>query len=325
MLSLLVGFLLGSPLASVTGNAPEDHVRFVVTGDDRWNTKAPRPGMDENGVNVTGLGRIVTAILAEKPDALLFNGDLVGGGETDEEEASQFETWIKTMKPIYDSGIRVLAARGNHEMHCPHASDVWKKALSGPYANPTNGPAGEEGMTYALPMKNVLFLSLDEFQTKELAINQSWLDQTLMAPHPPHVFAFAHKMAFFSGNYTDGMNTTPEPRDRFIKALSEAGARAVFFGHDHLYDHVAAKLSGWSDDQSIHQFVVGTAGAPFVVGKELPKSDGDWSLNRVSHVEGALGYCLVDVVGPKVTIVYKSEKSPGVFEAVDTFSYSLAK
>jgi hypothetical protein len=71
--------------------------------------------------------------------------------------------------------------------------------------------------------------------------------------------------------------------------------------------------------------VVGTAGAPFVTGKELPKADGDWSLNRIAHVEGALGYCLVDVVGTKVTIVYKSEKSPGIFEIVDTFSYSLTK
>jgi K+-transporting ATPase ATPase A chain len=64
MLSLLVGFLLGSPVASFTAIAPEDHVRFVVTGDDRWNTKSPRAGLDENGVNVTGLGRIVMAILA---------------------------------------------------------------------------------------------------------------------------------------------------------------------------------------------------------------------------------------------------------------------
>jgi Calcineurin-like phosphoesterase len=325
MLSCLVGYLFATTLSPHAQSGAVDHVRFVVTGDDRWNTKAPRPGLDENGVNVTGLGRIVTAILSEKPDALLFNGDLVGGGETDEEETSQFDTWLKKMKPIYDAGIRVLAARGNHEMHCPHAADVWKKALSGPYANPMNGPVGEEGMTYAFPLKNVLFLSLDQFQTKDLGINQAWLDQTLKAPHPPHVFAFAHKMAFFSGNHTDGMNTTPEPRDRFIESLASAGARAVFFGHDHLYDHVAAKLSGWTDTQAIHQFVVGTAGAPFVTGKELPKADGNWSLARVAHVEGALGYCLVDVNGPKVTIVYKSEKAPGDFEAVDTYTYTIGK
>ncbi|AIE87941.1 metallophosphoesterase family protein [Fimbriimonas ginsengisoli] len=311
-------------LAATPLRPAADHVRFVVTGDDRWNTNSPRPGMDENGVNVTGLGRLVKAILDEKPDVLLVNGDLVGGADTDETESSQFDTWLKTMKPVYDAGIKVLAARGNHEMHCPHPADVWRKALSGPYSNPNDGPAGEEGMTYAYPLKNVLFLSLDQFQQKELGVNQEWLDKTLKAPHPPHVFAFAHKMAFFSGNHTDGMWTVPAARDSLIKSLADAGARTVFFGHDHLYDHLAAKLPGWPEDRAIHQFVIGTAGAPFVKGKTLTTTDQEWSLSRIAHVEQKLGYCLVDVDGDKVTITFKAEGNQGVFEKADEFSYSLA-
>jgi hypothetical protein len=316
-------------LALAMGTAPatrlDDHVRFIVTGDDRWNTNAPRSGLDENGVNVTGMGRVVAAIVAEKPDVLLFNGDLVGGGKTDEEEASQFDTWLKVMKPIYDAGIKVLAARGNHEMHCPNPDAVWKKALSGPYANPQDGPAGEEGLTYAFTTKNVLFLSLDQFKTKDLAVNQAWLDATLKSNHAPHVFAFAHKMAWFSGNHVDGMSTVPAARDAMVKSLASAGARTIFFGHDHLYDHLAAKLPGWSDAQAIHQFVVGTAGAPFVKGKELNTTDADWSLTRIAHVEQKLGYCLVDVDGPKVTVTYKAESTPGVFEAADKLSYEVTR
>src|ERR1035438_1489884 len=98
----------------------QDHVRFIVTGDDRWNTNSPRAGLDENGVNVAGLTRLLAAILKEKPDAMLLNGDLVGGGETEEEEASQFQTFLKVMQPAYDAGIKVLTVRGNHEMHCPN-------------------------------------------------------------------------------------------------------------------------------------------------------------------------------------------------------------
>ncbi len=310
-------------LALAALSSARDHVRFVVTGDDRWNTGAPRAGLDENGVNVTGLRRVVASIVAEKPDALLFNGDLVGGADTDEAETSQFETWFATMKPVYDAGIKVLAARGNHEMHCPHPDEVWRKVIAGAHANPQDGPKGEEDMTYAYPLKNCLFLSLDQFQTKDLGINQAWLDATLKAPHPPHVFAFAHKMAFFSGNHTDGMNTVPAARDAMVKSLAAAGARVVFFGHDHLYDHAAAKLPGWSDGRAIHQFVVGTAGAPFVKGKTLTTSDGDWSITRVAHVEQALGYLVVDVDGPKVTMVYKSETSLGLFQAADQYTYDL--
>ncbi len=315
--------VLGLALTVSAFASAQDHVRFIVTGDDRWNTNAPRLGLDENGVNVTAMKRLATAIVAEKPDVLLFNGDLVGGGDTDEQEASQFDTWLSTMKPIYDAGIKVLAARGNHEMHCPNPDVVWRKALSGPYANPQNGPKGEEGLTYSFTLKNCLFLSLDQFQTKELAINQGWLDQTLNAPHPAHVFAFAHKMAFFSGNHVDGMNTVPAARDAMIKSLAKAGARTVFFGHDHLYDHASVKLAGWTDAQAIHQFVVGTAGAPFVKGKTLTTTDGDWAITRIGHVEQALGYCVVDVDGKKVKIEYKSEKAPGVFETADTLTYEL--
>jgi hypothetical protein len=303
----------------------QDHVRFIVTGDDRWNTGSPRPGQDQNGVNVTDLTRLNNAIIAEKPDVLLFSGDLVGGGETDAQESSQFDTWIQTMKPVYAAGIKVLTVRGNHEMHCPNPADVWRKAMSGPRQNPDNGPDNEKDMTFTYALKNCLFIGLDEFQTANLGVNQEWLDKVLNAPHPPHIFAFAHKMAFFSGNHTDGLETVPAVRDALIKSLAAAGARTVFFGHDHLYDHTSAKLDGWTDDQAIHQIVIGTAGAPFVNGKKQPATDGVWTLNHIAHVEHQLGYAVVDVDGPKVTIVYKSESSPGNFQAADTFSYTVNK
>lgn len=299
----------------------DDHLRFVVAGDDRWDTKSPREGQDENGVNVAAMKRLSAAIVGEKPQILLFNGDLVGGADTDEAERSQLDTWLKSMTPIYDAGITVLAARGNHEMHCPHAGDVWKSVFAGKYALPQNGPAGEEGMTYSFTQGNVMFLSLDEFQTSDLKINQAWLDATLAKPHPQHVFAFAHKMAFFSGNHTDGMFKSPEGRDAMLKSLIAAGSRAVFFGHDHLYDHCIAKVTAGGENESIHQFVVGTAGAPFVKTKELNTVDGIWSLTRAGHDGNRLGYCVVDVDGPTVTIVYKAETSPGVFTEVEKTSY----
>lgn len=316
-----------SPLLLVAAAAlGQSHVRFVVTGDDRWETNAPRPG-DVNGVNVAGLTRVVAAVIAEHPDALLINGDLVAGAKTDEAESSQFETYFKVMQPAYDAGIKVLNIRGNHEMHCAHPDDVWQKAMSGSHSNPGTGPEDEKGLTYAYTMGNVLFIALDEFKRPDAGVNQEWLDKVLGAPHPPHVFAFGHKMAFFSGNHDDGMFTAPAARDTLIKSLQAAGARAIFFGHDHLYDHLAAKLPGWSDDQAVHQFVIGTAGAPFVSfkGTKLPEMDASWALDRKAHVEKKLGYAVVDVDGPKVTIVFKAETAPGVFTPADTFTYTVPR
>jgi len=293
------------------------HIRFIVTGDDRWNTGHPRAG-DENGVNVGGFSRVVKAMLDEKPNAVLINGDLVGGGETDAEETSQFDTWFKVMAPVYAAKITVLPIRGNHEMHCPHPDDVWKKAMSGPHAVPGTGDA----INYTYNLGNIMFVGVDVVGKPAQVTSQAWLDGVLKKPHPAHVFTFAHKMAFFSGNHDDGMFTEPGPRDAFMNSLKDAGVRVVFFGHDHLYDHLSAKLPAWSDDQAIHQFVIGTAGAPFVKGKTLTTTDQNWALTRVKHAEQQLGYCVVDVDGPKVTIVYKSETSPQHFETIDTFSYT---
>jgi len=301
----------------------QDHVRFIVTGDDRWDTGHPRAGEDENGVNVTVLARVMKAAMAEKPDVMLLSGDLVGGAKTDAEEQAQFDTWIKVMQPVYDSGIKVLTAIGNHEMHAPDADDVWRKAMSGNRSNPDNGPAKEKGLTYSYVFKNCLFISLDEFQEESPTINQTWLDGVLKAPHPPHVFAFAHKAAFYVGHHDDIMSTVPAARDTFIKSLVDAGARTVFFGHDHLYDHSSAKLADWPESKAIHQFVIGTSGAPLVKSKPLTDSDGDWKLTRTKHVDQKYGYAVVDVDGPKVTIVFKEEDSPGVFVAADTYTYTL--
>src|SRR5215469_13461033 len=121
--------VLASALALAALGMGQDHFRFVVTGDDRWDTGHPRKDMDENGVNVAAMKSLAKAIIDEKPAVLLFNGDTVGGGKTDDEETSQFQTFMASMKPIYDAGIKVLVIRGNHEMHCPNSSDVWRKVF----------------------------------------------------------------------------------------------------------------------------------------------------------------------------------------------------
>jgi predicted phosphodiesterase len=313
-LALLALLVIGVPAFA------QDHVRFVVTGDDRWNTGSPREGKDENGVNVTDLTRLLKAMMADKPDAMLLSGDLIGGGKTDEAEASQFETWLKVMKPAYDAGIKVLTVRGNHEMHCPHADDIWKKAMSGEFANPTNGPAGEIDRTYAFPMKNCLFIALDEFEGPSIGVDQAWVDSVLKAKHPPHVFAFAHEMAFFSGNHVDGLQAEPAARDTLMKSLVGAGAKVIFFGHDHLYDDCIATLP---DGTTIRQVVCGTAGAPFARTKPLTTTDHDWKINRVTHVDHRLGYVLVDVNGNHVKMTYMAETPSGGFENADSFEYSI--
>jgi len=315
-------FAAGLLLAALCACAPAQKWRLIVTGDDRWNTNAPRPGLDKDGVNVTGLAILNKAIIAEHPNLLLISGDTVGGAESDAEQTSQFKTWMDVMKPVYDSDIKVLVVRGNHEMHCPHSSDIWRSVFSGKFQNPGGGPAGEEDMTFALNYQNAVIIGFDQFFTEKPKVNQPWLDQVLAANKKPHIFLFAHKMAFEAGNHDDGMELDPAARDAFWNSIAKAGGRTYFCGHDHYYDHASVTGANLPQDKAIHQFIVGTAGAPFVKGNKPINGNGSWTVNHLSHVENRLGYVVVDVDGDKATLTFKGQDASGAFVPMDTWSYT---
>ncbi len=308
--SLIVGTLAQSACA--------DSWKFIVTGDGRSGKNRPE---DHNGVNTLIMGELSRAIVAEKPDLLLFSGDIIAGPKTDEEMESQLTTWFEIMKPVYDAGIEVYNIRGNHEMHVPHPEAVWRKMFVGRYALPSNGPKGEEGMSFTVSHHNALFIGLDEFQSSKLEVNQNWLDDVLKKKTEQHVFIFSHKMAFRSGNHDDGLEVDPASRDTLIKSLLAAGSHIAFFGHDHLYDHRVATAPGGTPDSAFHQFVIGTAGAPLVHGSDDLGNVSDWKIDKLSHIESKYGYAVVEIDGAKVTITFKARTSPGVYETADTFSY----
>jgi hypothetical protein len=314
---------LVSALIGILGAAQATPWKFILTGDCRSGGNRPE---DHNGVNTVILAEMAKAMIDEHPKLVLFSGDLIAGPRTDEEMESQLKTWLGVMDPVYKAGIKVYNIRGNHEMHVPHPEAVWQKMFVGPYALPQNGPAGEESMSYTVSYKEAFIVGLDEFMLKgsDAHINQAWLDKVLKQKKKnQHLFVFSHKMAFRSGHHDDGLEQDPVARDVFIKSLIAAGGRTAFFGHDHLYDHRAFTAPGAPADQTLHQFVVGTAGAPLVRGTNDPGNNTDWKVEKVSHIEGKYGYAVVEVDGPKVTITFKARTGPGVYEAADTFTYTL--
>jgi len=311
---------LGSVLCLLLAGASADSWKFIITGDGRSGKNRPE---DKNGVNTVIMAELAKAVVDENPKFLLFSGDLIAGPKTDAEMESQLTTWLGIMKPVYDAGIKVYNIRGNHEMHVPHPEEVWRKMFVGPYAMPMNGPKGEEGMSFTVSYNNVLIVGLDEFQSEQLKVNQAWLDGVLKNKKEQHIFAFSHKMAFRSGNHDDGMETDPASRDAFVKSLIAAGEKVMFFGHDHLYDHKSFTAPGDSPDRTIHQFVIGTAGAPLVHGTGDPGNNGSWKVEQFKHIEDKYGYAVVEVNGPKISITFKTRTSPGIYEPADTFSYSV--
>jgi hypothetical protein len=295
---------------------------FVVTGDGR-SARSPRPGMDENGTNATVLRELVREILRIQPKFVLFNGDLVHGYTGKQEFRSQLEAWLAIMKPVYDAGIHVYPLRGNHDTSSAGADEVWNEVFSRCYALPGNGPEGEKNMTFAAREENALVIGLDQDEWHEHAVDVGWLRKQLEENTQPVVLVMGHEMAFRSGSHTDNLDNNASLRDAFVKALLGAGAQVYFAGHDHFYDHLEITDPAYPG-VTLHQVVVGTAGAPFYEGQDYAGNNSGWTVKPVKHIEQTYGYVLGEVDGLHVSLSFMGRVAPGVYKAQDTFSYTAA-
>lgn len=156
--------------AAALGDEPaEAPWKFVSIPDFLNNDVAyPEPRWDD------ALDYVLASIKAEGPDFVLVAGDLVMGRWSRSREhlermaAIYYPAWVERMKahrlPFY-------AALGDHEI----GDDPWpdgKRQLVPLYKQqfvkylkmPTNGPPGHVGTTYAVRHKNVLLISVDEFE-----------------------------------------------------------------------------------------------------------------------------------------------------------------
>lgn len=263
--------------------------RFVITGDSR--------SVDEttyNGVNAPILGELATAIANENPAFVLFTGDLVyKGGDT------SFAAWKSVMAPVYSAGIPIYPVRGNHDTEKGVPASVhtqWDAAFGA--GIPDNGPAGETNLTYSFSYKNAFMVGLDQYMPgQQQRVNQSWLDQQFAANTLPFVFVFSHDPVFQVNKKTHP--DTPDDylanRDTFWNSVAGEGGRTYFAGHDHFYDHARIDDHDGNPNNDLHQFVVGTAGAPLSTATAVYDGvNSNWTPIAISH-ESQYGYVVVDI------------------------------
>jgi len=319
MRPLPVRFLLAALLALSSLAAQAEKWRFVVAGDGRSNGANSTRPEDKNGVNTVITAEIRDAVLREKAKALLWTGDLVYGAKEASVFRQQLTTWMEIMNPLWAHGVEVLPVRGNHEMTCPESAAIWDEFFSGAKALPKNGPFNAKNQTYYSIHGSVLFLGIDNYAGGRGTVPLNWLRGVLGKNRFDHVFAFCHEMAFMAGLHTDNLDRNPAERDEFWRLLATSGSRAFFAGHDHLYDHM--EVNGEGLPHSIHQYVAGTAGAPFYEDKGYLGNNGTWKLKRVKNLQKTYGYLLVEIDGLAATVTFKGRKGPGQYVPMDVWSY----
>ncbi len=300
---ILILLLLGS--GSVWGQTRK--WEFMVVGDTR-GTASNSP------VNTEIVAELAQAATNIRPAFLLVPGDMVNTG-------SQWalEQWTNAMAPVFEAGIPVFPVLGNHENFVGGVAAFTN--VFGP-SLPDNGPVGEVDRTYAVTYANALVLAFDNYVNIHRA-NTNWLKTVLATNTSLHVFAMGHEPAF-AVLHKDTLDDDPVARDAFWNILSTAAARVYFCGHDHFYDHARLDDRDGDPTNDIHQYIVGTGGAPLYPEAPYDGLNGAWLPTRVKF-EAQYGYVLVEIDGPVATLSWFHRTGPNTYApGGDVFSYSLA-
>ena len=292
-----------------TSPGPNSTWTFVFFGDTRDQPKT------STGISPY-LNKISKGIAAEKPDLVLFGGDLINGVVIEppspvwENYTVQFGNWMDAVSPIYNysthTGIPLYVIRGNHEdggdnFELPALlADYRATAAAG---MPTNGPPGEEKLTYSITHNGAKFIALDEYYPhngiKE-TVNQTWLDEQLTTDTRQFMFVVGHTPAYNVSNDMDefklGIAVHPVQRDIFWNSLVKNHVVAYFCGHVHTYVRTESK--------GVQQVLVGNGGAPadpFIPSDVDPVFTLEYPTHPVNASDQKFGYLLVTVHEDKGT------------------------
>ncbi len=230
--------------------------RFAVMADSR--------GMPPSSISSV-LSKIVDRVITDKPAFVLFAGDMILGSSTAEPLKYQLVSWQKAISPFIRTGIAVYPAIGNHEVYGKRKySSRQERICKDILKLPTNGPIGYKGLVYSFDYANVRFIVLDsdlagdEFE-KIVDGQLLWLEKQLMTSGRKHIFVIFHEPAFPVGPHKNSsLDIHRKDRDKLWNLFVKYNVRAVFVGHEHLYNR--------SIHKGIWQIISGTCGAPIYHG-----------------------------------------------------------
>jgi hypothetical protein len=224
-------------------------------------------------------------------------------------------------------------------------------------SNFVSSSADFAGLTYSFDYKNARIVMLDQF-TPPSGASHSVLDATQVnwvgtqlqnRPANTHAFVFGHKH-LISENHADtlfGSNPSVNPsglQDIFMANLFNNGVHYYMGGHDHMHNRaIVTSPDGYSKVQNI---ITASDSYKFYIPQN-PSNDAKYNIPANGITNGpremeisqelfAIGYYIVTVDGPRVTVDYYASPNgcngdcdetndviPYTFSKHETFGYSL--
>ena len=273
---------------------------FVILGCNRVDRK-DTTGLPSTA-NAEQLNRIYDEIAAlpRQPEMIFFTGDLVLGLKDTNNEAPpntadplefELDHWVSLYKgsAIADKPIQLVAMMGNHEalqyengseVPNPDAEATWLKVMNEypdttglqdyePCLSADDPVCSDNKLNYSFSFKGDHFVVLNTDPYPNIAtVPTDWLAENIGSarqdPNVEHVFAFGHKPASTSDDFSLGEH--PSMRDEFWKALNGSADKNGYYlaAHVHAYerqlyttppDPDGGTYTGW-------EVVAGNAGSP---------------------------------------------------------------
>jgi len=324
----------------------EPEFSFVFTCDGRTGGLGGGDTALE-GINGVSARALAIQMARHAPHLLIFTGDLINGYTTREDDfRAQLRSWKRIYGPLWRE-VPVYTGMGNHESLIDILEDgtqVDKQAeqsaeavFASEFVHPMNGPEPEraglppyKGSVYSFDYAGCHFTQLNSdywYSSRPqehtgnpfgrlLAGQLAWLEKDLMearAGGARHIFVFVHEPAYPNGGHVQdslwggGEAEGVKARDLFWRTVTQAGARAVFSGHEHNYSRtlIDGKTPVHRDGsanpdfaKATWQITQGAAGAPF-----YPRDfTAPWAKSVKKFVAHTWSYCLVQVKGPRVSL-----------------------
>ncbi|WP_022664643.1 metallophosphoesterase family protein [Desulfospira joergensenii] len=309
-------FRMGKASAAISSNAWQ----FGVMSDTQWKSTP--------GGEMTCATGIIDALneqfIQQDVKFVIQVGDLCNNESVN--EVRSMPTRAEHSQALYDAGIGFFPLRGNHESSSTAANELpvlFPQTLgqgSNLYGATNFQPAdisGLVGLTYSFDYNNVRCVMLDQFHRKDgtdyngssyndnMVDQVDWVDAMLSSnPEGNHSFVFAHKN-LIGQNHKDnlfggGLTSNPGPRDQFLTSLYNNRVGYYMGGHDHMHHRSLVYTADGS--AKVSQIITSSNSYKFYT----PRSGDDGRETPLQHELYTVGYYIVTVDGPRVTVDFYS-------------------
>jgi 3',5'-cyclic AMP phosphodiesterase CpdA len=232
-----------------TSSSASTYMRFAVVGD-----KQPT---SEDLLRSNGF--VADGIIAGNYDFVCQVGDLAGAG-------TEMGDWHNTFQSLARIGARspLMMAIGNHDWNGIQGAANWRQLFSYDLVSPMGASY------YSFDYGNAHFVMIDNFELfyRMSEAQLKWIEQdiTKAKAQGKWVFTFFHLsiMTTATSGFYDGLQR------QLVPIFDRTGVDAVFYGHDHHYEHynytygtndLVFSESDIPSNKSVQYFCTGGGGA----------------------------------------------------------------